>query len=58
MDKFLFDVMRPHQIEGLKFMLDCITDKRKKGFFGCILADTMGLGKSLQAISLIWVGVT
>lgn len=41
--------IRPHQIAGVKFLFRCVKDDR-----GAILADDMGLGKSLQAISLIW----
>ena len=41
--------IRPHQIEGVKFMYRCV-----KNGNGAILADDMGLGKSLQAISLVW----
>lgn len=37
-------------------MLSCITGGPgvETGSGGCILADEMGVGKSLQAISLIW----
>ncbi|KNE95632.1 hypothetical protein PSTG_10998 [Puccinia striiformis f. sp. tritici PST-78] len=46
--------LRPHQIDGLKFMYECTMGLREVGGNGCILADEMGLGKSIQAISLLW----
>jgi len=46
--------LRPHQVEGLKFMYECTMGLREVGGHGCILADEMGLGKSIQAISLLW----
>ncbi|EGR29425.1 snf2 family n-terminal domain protein [Ichthyophthirius multifiliis] len=36
-------------------MYECITGKRGTEISGCILADSMGLGKTLQTIALIWV---
>ena len=47
---------KPHQIEGLTFLYDNIiedtsTFDRGKGGFGCILAHSMGLGKTFQSIS-------
>jgi hypothetical protein len=40
--------MQPHQREGVRFMWEHVSRNR-----GCILADSMGLGKTLQAIALI-----
>ncbi|KAA6401408.1 MAG: putative DNA repair and recombination protein RAD54 [Streblomastix strix] len=56
LDPVLTSVLEPHQIEGVRFMLSCITGGPgvETGSGGCILADEMGVGKSLQAISLIW----
>ncbi|KAJ7048171.1 P-loop containing nucleoside triphosphate hydrolase protein [Mycena amicta] len=54
LDPILSSRMRPHQIEGVKFMYDCVMGLRKHEGQGCILADEMGLGKTLQTISLIW----
>lgn len=50
-----YSKLRPHQIIGIKFLYDC-TMGMKKSFVGngCILADDMGLGKSIQAITLLW----
>ncbi|OMJ80340.1 hypothetical protein SteCoe_19439 [Stentor coeruleus] len=53
-EPFLAEKLRPHQKEGVQFMYDCIAGKRKEGYFGCILADSMGLGKTLQAITLLY----
>ncbi|KAG8908022.1 helicase [Tulasnella sp. 403] len=53
-DPLLGQRLRPHQIEGVKFMYESITGMRKHEGNGCILADEMGLGKTLQTITLIW----
>ena len=47
--------LRPHQIEGVKFLYDSVTGVASNGqHCGCILADEMGLGKTLQSIALVW----
>ncbi|KAJ2785368.1 DNA-dependent ATPase protein rad54 [Coemansia javaensis] len=46
--------LRPHQIEGVKFMYNCVTARVYDGAYGCIMADEMGLGKTLQCIALMW----
>ncbi|CAO1636837.1 unnamed protein product [Sympodiomycopsis kandeliae] len=46
--------LRPHQIEGVKFLYDRVTGIQDvNGNKGAILADAMGLGKTLQSITLI-----
>lgn len=53
-DPRLTKILRPHQVEGVKFLYRCVTglvDPRAKG---CIMADEMGLGKTLQCIALLW----
>ncbi len=43
--------VKPHQVEGIQFMWrEIITDPKQQG---CILAHTMGLGKTMQVISLL-----
>ncbi|KAJ7755699.1 SNF2 family N-terminal domain-containing protein [Mycena maculata] len=54
LDPILASRMRPHQVEGVRFMYECVMGLRKHEGQGCILADEMGLGKTLQTISLIW----
>lgn len=50
----LMSRLRPHQIEGVRFMYDCVSGQQSEAR-GCILADDMGLGKTLQALSLIYL---
>lgn len=38
--------IKPHQIEGVRFLWDQIV--LSKGKMGCLLAHTMGLGKTMQ----------
>lgn len=54
-DPLLCKCLRPHQRAGVQFMFDCTMGMRS-GFAGngCILADGMGLGKTIQAITLVW----
>lgn len=53
-DPRLAKVLRPHQIEGVKFMYRCVTGMIDAKANGCIMADEMGLGKTLQCITLLW----
>lgn len=53
-DPRLSKVLRPHQIEGVKFMYRCVTGMIEEKANGCIMADEMGLGKTLQCIALMW----
>jgi len=53
-DPRLSKVLRPHQIEGVKFMYRCVTGMIDEKANGCIMADEMGLGKTLQCITLLW----
>eukprot|EP00761_Pharyngomonas_kirbyi_P009637 gb/GECH01009654.1/.p1 GENE.gb/GECH01009654.1/~~gb/GECH01009654.1/.p1 ORF type:complete len:914 (+),score=151.79 gb/GECH01009654.1/:1-2742(+) len=46
--------LRPHQIEGVQFMYECVLGQRNYNGNGCLLADDMGLGKTLQCIALFW----
>jgi len=53
-DPRLAKVLRPHQIEGVKFLYRCTTGMIDEKANGCIMADEMGLGKTLQCIALMW----
>ncbi|EME41982.1 hypothetical protein DOTSEDRAFT_81015 [Dothistroma septosporum NZE10] len=53
-DPKLAKVLRPHQVEGVKFLYKCTTGLIEEGAEGCIMADEMGLGKTLQCITLMW----
>jgi DNA repair and recombination RAD54-like protein len=53
-DPRLSKVLRPHQVEGVKFLYRCVTGLIDQKANGCIMADEMGLGKTLQCIALMW----
>ncbi|KAI9788217.1 MAG: DNA-dependent ATPase protein rad54 [Peltula sp. TS41687] len=53
-DPRLSKVLRPHQVEGVKFLYRCTTGLMDQNANGCIMADEMGLGKTLQCITLMW----
>ncbi|KAJ9655837.1 DNA-dependent ATPase protein rad54 [Neophaeococcomyces mojaviensis] len=53
-DPRLAKVLRPHQVEGVKFLYRCTTGLIDENARGCIMADEMGLGKTLQCIALMW----
>lgn len=53
-DPVLGNILRPHQIDGVRFMYDCVTGVVQDNIYGCIMADEMGLGKTLQCITLLW----
>mmetsp|Transcript_23960 Transcript_23960/g.63379 ORF Transcript_23960/g.63379 Transcript_23960/m.63379 type:complete len:827 (-) Transcript_23960:185-2665(-) len=58
-DPYLGKSLRPHQVQGVTFLYECISGLRNipGGGTGAILADAMGLGKSLQAISVMWTAL-
>ncbi|KAK7054769.1 DNA-dependent ATPase protein rad54 [Paramarasmius palmivorus] len=53
-DPRLTKVLRPHQVDGVKFLYKCTTGMLVDNQYGCIMADEMGLGKTLQCIALMW----
>lgn len=52
-DPKLAKVLRPHQIEGVKFLYRCTTGLIDPRANGCIMADEMGLGKTVRNLSLV-----
>ncbi|CAG9466548.1 unnamed protein product [Pedinophyceae sp. YPF-701] len=54
LDPFLVRKLRPHQKEGVQFLYECVMGVRAAHVTGAILGDAMGLGKTLQIISLVW----
>lgn len=53
-DPRLGKTLRPHQVEGVKFLYRCTTGLVAENAHGCIMADEMGLGKTLQCIALMY----
>lgn len=53
-DPHLVSRLRPHQVEGVRFMFESVMGMKDPQHRGCILADAMGLGKSVQVIALAW----
>lgn len=54
-DPRLGKVLRPHQVEGVKFMYRCATGMTDENAHGCIMADEMGLGKTVSASTVRFV---
>ena len=50
-DPRLCKVLRPHQVEGVKFLYRASTGMIAAGAHGCIMADEMGLGKTVRRIA-------
>jgi hypothetical protein len=46
--------LRPHQREGVAFMFKALSGATAPQHAGCLLADAMGVGKTLQVLALIW----
>ncbi|CAN8012098.1 unnamed protein product, partial [Ixodes pacificus] len=63
-NKKLVKCMKPHQVNGVKFMYECTIEslemlkKYPKKGSGCILAHCMGLGKTFQVISFLHTVLT
>ncbi|ODV82457.1 uncharacterized protein CANTADRAFT_24960 [Suhomyces tanzawaensis NRRL Y-17324] len=54
LDHSLASKLRPHQVEGVRFMYECLLGFRDFAGTGCLLADEMGLGKTLMTITIIY----
>lgn len=52
---YLADKIKPHQIDGIRFLWSSIvaSTKKRADMQGCLLAHTMGLGKTMQAITFL-----
>ncbi|PLN82069.1 P-loop containing nucleoside triphosphate hydrolase protein [Aspergillus taichungensis] len=51
LDPHIGQVVKPHQLEGIQFMWrELIRDETQEG---CLLAHTMGLGKTMQVVALL-----
>lgn len=52
LDPHIGQRVKPHQVEGISFMWREIVEDPKQQ--GCLLAHTMGLGKTMQVIALLY----
>ncbi|GJQ10736.1 hypothetical protein GpartN1_g2527.t1 [Galdieria partita] len=52
LEQELVKKLKPHQVQGVLFLWHSIVDD---GRAGCLLADSMGLGKTLQAIVFMYL---
>ncbi|OQE24891.1 hypothetical protein PENFLA_c009G02158 [Penicillium flavigenum] len=51
LDPHIAQYVKPHQLSGIRFMFREIVENKSEE--GCLLAHTMGLGKTMQVISLL-----
>lgn len=61
-DKSIVTKLKLHQVQGVKFMWDACFESveriKEHPGSGCILAHCMGLGKSLQVVTLVHTVIT
>ncbi|KAG5365750.1 DNA repair and recombination protein [Yarrowia sp. B02] len=53
-DPILNSALRPHQREAVDFLYRCVMGFNPTSGYGALLADEMGMGKTLMSIALIW----
>lgn len=53
-DPYISQYLRVHQREGVAFLYRSVMGFSTKDYYGSILADAMGLGKTIQTIALLW----
>ncbi|KAI7460555.1 hypothetical protein KC367_g8929 [Hortaea werneckii] len=56
MGKKIAENLKPHQVEGVHFMLSALTASKESddtATNGCLLAHTMGLGKTMQTVAVL-----
>jgi DNA repair and recombination protein RAD54B len=53
-DPLLNTALRPHQREAVDFLYRCVMGFNPTSGYGALLADEMGMGKTLMSIALIW----
>lgn len=53
-DPLLNSALRPHQREAVDFLYRCVMGFNPLSGYGALLADEMGMGKTLMSIALIW----
>lgn len=52
-DPKLGRILRPHQVEGVKFLYQACSEKIAPGAMGCIMADEMGLDECYSSFRMI-----
>lgn len=53
-DPLLAQYLKPHQVDAVKFLYRCVMGMKDYTGRGALLADAMGLGKTLTTIALLW----
>ena len=53
-----FGKLEPHQVAGVRWLWDALLGRHRPGCCGGILGDEPGLGKTAQALAVLWAAVT